>query len=173
MTPRVTTSIIVAMWLFAIIPTVYSILVDVNGVTDMPENGTCLFDENGFFETIILVSSVTSILTIALNVYSAMKAYQVQKQIEKETRLAGHDMQSVNLKTLKKKQHNIIWNWKPIITLLVAMSFSWYHCSFWEGFSSALRFFKTSWTTYIIFPNTEFVLQFFYASCLWIVPVNR
>ena len=137
------------MWVLAVIPTAFSVLLDVNGITDIPKNGTCLFSGSGFIGlifVIILPAFVTSILTTALNVYLAVKAYQVQKQIEKEMRLAGHNSQSGNLKALKKKheQHHMeqevhhhvtcghLWQWPVPDTI--------------EVFSPALRFIKTLWT---------------------------
>ena len=55
---------------------------------------------------------------MVFNIYLTIKAYQVRKQIEKETRLSGV---TSKVKALKEKQHTIKKHLKPIITLLVVM----------------------------------------------------
>ena len=114
MTPRVVAAVISGVWLLAAI---YFFINDVDGVTEVPEFRTCLFEGNGFTEIVLLVFAplfLASIHTISLNVYLAIKAYQVHKQIEKETKLSGHNTQSENLKEetaehqMKQKAHNNI-----------------------------------------------------------------
>ena len=136
----------------------------------MPEYGTCSFDVNGFIElffVIILPGFMASILTIALNVYLSVKACQVQKQIEKETRLAGYNSESENLKALKKKQRNIRRNRKPMIMLFVVISGSVFVSLFLIPLHIVRRILVNSQVyqdilDYIFFPNIEFMLQFFY-----------
>ena len=60
---------------------------------------------------------LSSVLTLILNVYLAVKAYQIGKQIQSETRLSGGDSNQVQ--SLKQKQGNIRKQMKPVITLLV------------------------------------------------------
>ena len=124
MTPCVVAAVICGAWLIAVIPTTYTFINDVDGVTQVPEFGTCLFEGNSFIELVlvgVMPMLLASILSLTLNIYLAIKAYQVYKQIEKETSLSGYNSQSENLKALKKKQQSIRRNRKPIITLLVVI----------------------------------------------------
>jgi len=122
-TPRVVAAVISASWLLAAIPTAYTIIVNVDGVTDKPEYGACLFEGNAYVEAILtfmMPMIVATILTIILNLQLAIKASQVQRQIERETRLSGNS-QSEKICTLKKKQHATKQNRKPVITLLIVV----------------------------------------------------
>jgi len=165
MTSRAVNVIISGAWLLALIPTFIS---DVDGVMAVPEYGECLFVGDGYTEVVILIilpTFVTSVVTIILNVYLAMKAYQVYKQIEKETKLSG---QTDNLKVLKKKQRNIRQNMKPIVTLLLVIFGNVVITLLLVPLHVLGRHFISSQafqelTDYIITPNTIFVLQFFYA----------
>ena len=91
--------------------TVYTIIFDVDGVTDVPQYGACLFEGNAFVEVVVIFiipMVVASILTIVLNVrLSINKVFQVHRQIERETRLAGVNSQSTNVSVLRKKLHAI------------------------------------------------------------------
>ena len=71
----------------------------------------------------VIPFKVDSILAIILNIYLAIVAYQVHKQIEKETRLSGGSSsnQSGKMTALKKKQCDLRRNMKPVITLLVVI----------------------------------------------------
>jgi len=72
-----------------------------------------------------------SIFAIIMNIFLAIVAYKVQKQIEKESTLSGGSRnQPGKITALKKKQHNTGRNIKPVITLLVPCShFKQYlHC---------------------------------------------
>ena len=70
----------------------------------------------------MLVLFISPLFAIALNVYLAIKAYKVHKQIENETRLAGAtDNQSERVTSLRKIQHNIMMHKKPVITLFVVV----------------------------------------------------
>jgi len=60
---------------------------------------------------------LSSVIAVAINIYLAIKAYQVHKQIWEETKLSG--CSASQLKALKKKQAVIKKNWKPMITLMV------------------------------------------------------
>ena len=122
MTPRVVAAIVSGLWLIAVIPTASTMIFNVDGVLEVPQYGACFYDGNAVVEAIfvfILPIVVASILAIALNVYLALKAFQVLKQIKKESRLTGTTIQSERITSLKKKQRNIKHNRKPIITLLV------------------------------------------------------
>ena len=85
MTPHVVAAFIGGAWLVAVIPTVSTIIFNVDGVTDVPEYGACLFEGIAYNEvvlTFIIPMVVASILTIILNVQLAIKAFQVYRQIE-------------------------------------------------------------------------------------------
>ena len=61
-------------------------------------------------------------LTIILNIYLTIKASQVHKQIQEESKLSGcHTQDNDQLKALKKKQATIKKYRKPMITLLVVV----------------------------------------------------
>ena len=82
MTTCVVAAVISGAWLIAVIPTTYMIIFDVDGVTDVPQYGACLFEGNAFVEAVVIFiipMVVTSILTIALNVRLTVKAFQVHR----------------------------------------------------------------------------------------------
>ena len=111
MKPHVVTGVVVGAWLIALIPTAHSIAFDVSGYIEVPEYGTCLANGVAFLEAVVIFIMpiiFSPILTILLNAYLALKAYQVHKQINKEIRLAGAvDRSSEKMRVLKKKQNNI------------------------------------------------------------------
>jgi len=69
--------------------------------------------------TFILPTFITSLLTISMDIFLSVKAYQVDKQIQKESKLSGATNQ---LQALKQKQAAIKRNLKPLITLLVVIT---------------------------------------------------
>jgi len=125
MKPRVVTAVIVGAWLLALIPTAQTIIFDASGYNPNVEYGTCLADGTAFLEAVIIFITpliLSPILTVILNIYLAIKAHHVHKQIEKETRLAGTiDSPSERMTALKKKQSSIKRHRKPLITLLVVV----------------------------------------------------
>ena len=169
MKPHVVSAIVGGEWLLAVIPTAYTIIDGGDGVTEVPEYGTCSFAGKGYAQLVFVVmlpSFVASLLTISLNVYLAMKAYQVQKQIEKETKLSGHNSQSGNLTALKKKQRGITRNKKPVITLLMVIFGYVSIVLFFVPLQVLGRLFIDSQVyqdvmNYVISPNIELVLQFY------------
>jgi len=169
MTPRVVAAVISIAWLIALIPTTYTIVDGGDGVTAVPEYGTCRFAGKGYAQLVFIIMIPTilaSLLTIFLNVYLAIKAYQVHKQIEKETRLSGRNNQSESLKALKKKQQNIRQNWKPIITLFVVIFGYIALAIFFVPLAILGRLLIDSQAyqdlmNYVITPNVELVSQFY------------
>ena len=125
MKPRVVAAVIAGSWLLALIPTAQTIIFDVSGYNQVDEYGTCLADGTAFLEAVLIFITpliLSPMLAIILNIYLAIKAYQVHKQIDKETRLAGAtDILSEKMRALKKKQSNIKRHKKPLITLLVVV----------------------------------------------------
>jgi len=161
-------TIISGVWLLALVPIAGSIILNVNGVTDVPEFGACVFKGDAFTEHFlvnIMPGIVDSILTITLNIYLAVMAYQIHKQIEKETRLSGgSSSQSERVTALKRKQHNMRQNLKPLITLLVVifsnvliiLVFSVLHMM---GKNSSV--FYQELVEYIIIPNGGYLIHLF------------
>jgi len=123
MKPRVVAAVVVGVWLIALIPTVQTIIFDISGYISKTEYGTCLADGTAFLEAVIIFITpiiLSPILTIILNIYLAIKAHHIHRQIEKETKLAGTiDSPSERMTALKKKQSGIKRHRKPLITLLV------------------------------------------------------
>ena len=117
MTSHVVTAIITGMWLIALI-----IFTNADGLIGVPEFGAVKEMLTLNFVAVIPFKG-DSILAIILNIYLAIVAYQVHKQIEKETRLSGGSSsnQSGKLTALKKKQYDLRRNMKPVITLLVVI----------------------------------------------------
>ena len=60
-----------------------------------------------------------SFVVLILNAYLTYKAYEIQRQIRKESKLSGATSNEVN--NLKKKQATIKTHLKPMITLLVVV----------------------------------------------------
>ena len=166
MTPRVVAAVISGSWLLAVIPTVYSIITVSKGI-EVLEYGACILEENSFVAFVLaflLPMVISSIITVILNVKLTIKAYQVHKQIEKETRLFG---QSDGITALKKKQRNIRRNRKPIITLLVVI----FGSVFISIIITVLYIVGGLWITspayhdlmkYVIAPNIGFVSRLFH-----------
>ena len=63
-----------------------------------------------------------SLITISLDVFLTIKAYQIRKTIQEENKLSGgHDRNNDQLKALKKKEAKIKRNLRPVITLLIVV----------------------------------------------------
>jgi len=120
MKPRVVAAIITGSWLLAVIPTALAIAtVRKDSIISAPQYGACVPAQDAYIRYVLAITvptTVQSVLTISLNIYLAITAIQVHKQIEKETKLSG---ESAKVDALKKRQRNIRRNMKPIITLLV------------------------------------------------------
>jgi len=81
---------------------------------------------NGQEDTVILAALTTAVpifiisfVVLILNAYLTYKAYEVQRQIQVESRLSGTSSNAVS--NLKKKQATIKTHLKPMITLLVVV----------------------------------------------------
>ena len=124
MRPRVVLSIITTKWVLAIALFSHN-LFNSNGFTPIAKFGTC-GSKGGFsfadFMTIFVPIFLACFLTAILNIYLTIKAYQVHKQIQEESKLSGgHTDDNDQLKALKKKQATIKKHLKPVITLLVVV----------------------------------------------------
>ena len=121
MTSHVIGGIIIITWLFAIATSAHVLFVT-DGFTKVAQFGTCNSEGKSFIRNLLshaLPVFVSSVIAVVLNTYLAIKAYQVHKQIQEETRLSGATTSQV--KVLKKKQATIKRNWKPMITLMVVV----------------------------------------------------
>ena len=120
MTPYLVASMVAIPWLLAILFSVKT-LFNVNQYVKNAKFGLCISTGSAFIElflTHILPMTIASLLAMVFNIYLTIRAYQVRKQIEKETRLSGV---TSKVKALKQKQHTIKKHLKPIVTLLVIM----------------------------------------------------
>ena len=95
------------------------------GFTKVAKFGVCRSNEGALFETLttfMLPIFLTCFLTTILNIYLTIKAYQVYKQIQEESKLSGgHSTGNDHYRALKKKQIAIKKHLKPMITLLVVV----------------------------------------------------
>jgi len=94
-------------------------LFDDDGYVKVAQYGSCISAGSRFIETVftyLLPIFTAAFLSLVLNIYLSIKAYQIQKKIEGETRLRGF---TTDLKAMKTKQAAIKKNLKPMITLLV------------------------------------------------------
>ena len=124
MRPRVVFGIITTKWVLAIVLFTHN-LFNPEGFTKVAKFGTCRTDEGALFETLTTYSLpifLACFFTAILNIYLTIKAYQVHKQIQEESKLSGgHSRENDQLKALKKKQATIKKHLKPMITLLVVV----------------------------------------------------
>jgi len=124
MKPRVVFGIITTIWILSIVLFTRN-LFNPKGFTKVAKFGTCTTNKGGFLETLMtftLPTLLACFLTTILNIYLTIKAYQVHKQIQEESKLSGgHSRDNDQLKALKKKQATIKKHLKPMITLLVVV----------------------------------------------------
>jgi len=121
MTPRAIGSIIIITWLLGIATSIHVLFFN-DGFTKVAQFGTCNSKGKSFISNALshaLPIFVSSIIAVIFNTYLAIKAYQVHKQIQEETRLSGAT--TSELKALKKRKATIKTNWKPMITLMVVV----------------------------------------------------
>ena len=121
MTPRAVAYMISASWILAISPSIPR-LFDPGNFIKIAEYGACLSQGESLLEGLLLFTVptlVSSLPTITIDVYLAIKAVTVSKQKEKETRLSGGTSDKVKL--LNQKKATIKKHLKPMITLLIAV----------------------------------------------------
>jgi len=121
MTPRAIGGIIVVTWLLAIATSIHVLFFN-DGFTKVSQFGTCNPKGKSYISSLLnhgLPIFASSVIAAILNIYLAIKAYQVHKKIQEETRLSGAI--TSELKALKKRQAFIKMNWKPMITLMVVV----------------------------------------------------
>ena len=124
MKPRVVFGIIITKWVLAILLFLHN-LFNLKGFTKMAKYGTCKAMDGSLFESVmayLLPMFLACLLTTILNIYLTIKAYQVYKRIQEESKLSGgHSGDNNLLKTLKKKHVTIKKHLKPMTTLLVVV----------------------------------------------------
>ena len=124
MKPRVVFGIIITKWALAIVLFSHH-LFNSNGFTKIAKFGICSLKGGPTlvsFMTSTLPVFFACFLTAILNIYLTVKAYQVHKQIQEESKLSGgHTEDNNRLKALKKKQATVKKHRKPMITLLVVV----------------------------------------------------
>ena len=121
MTPHVVAYTITASWVLTVGLTSPK-LFNPGDYTKVAEYAVCLSHGSSLIERLLgytLPIMTSSLLAVIIDIYLAIKAYKVSKQIEKETRLSGAT--SDQLKTLKQKEVTIKRHMKPMITLLIAV----------------------------------------------------
>ena len=92
--------------------------------TKIAQFAMCTIKDSRVMDFIIFIIPILlgSLITITLDVYLTIKAYQVRKQIEEESKLSGGQAgDNAQLKALKKKNANISKHLKPVITLMVVV----------------------------------------------------
>ena len=127
MRSRVVFGIIITKWLLIIaLNTHYLFEFNPEGVTKIAKFGVCRSNDEITYYTNLMTYMLTvflaCFLTAILNIYLTIKAYQVHKHIQEESKLSGgHSTDNDQLRTLKKKQATIKKHRKPMITLLVVV----------------------------------------------------
>ena len=124
MKPRVVFGIITTKWVLAVVLSIVN-LFNPNSFTKVAQFGTCQSNDRGLLHTLITFIFpifLACLLTVILNIYLTIKAYQIRKKIQEESKLSGgHRRDNDKLKALKKKEVNIKKHLKPMITLLVVV----------------------------------------------------
>jgi len=127
MKPQVVCGIIVVKYILAVaIYARYLFIPD--GFTKVAQFSICILNDSmddGRLENfiILIIPNLSScIITVSLDIYLTIKAYQIRKKIQEESKLSGgHSGDNNQLKALKKKQANIEKHLKPMMTLLVVV----------------------------------------------------
>ena len=124
MKPQVVFGIISTQWVVAVVLSIHNLL-NPKGFTKVAQFGTCQSNSRGLLVslmTFILPIFFSCLFTVILNIYLTIKAYQIRKKIQEESKLSGSNSRdSDQLKALKKKEATIKKHRKPMITLLVVL----------------------------------------------------
>ena len=125
MKPRVVCGILVAKHLLLVAVHAKHLFVPIS-FAKVTQFGTCiLLSDSTTHEimiTVVIPIFLACLITIFLDVFLTIKAYQIRKRIQEESKLSGgNSRDNDQLKALKKKEANIRKNLKPVITLLVVV----------------------------------------------------
>jgi len=115
----VVTGMICISWLSSVVVSFHTLFVPKD--IELPEYGMCLLSRNDFFKAIltyIYPVFLEAVMTFALNLYLAIKLYQVFGQMYRVTRLLGATRQN---ETLQLKLRTINKRIEPMLTLPVIL----------------------------------------------------
>ena len=124
MKPQVVRGVIIAKHILAIIIYIRNLF---GSYTKIAKFGTCIRNDSTLRESLItatipIIMLLSCLITIFLDVYLTIKAYQIRKKIQEESKLSGCNARDKNkLNALKKKEAKIKKKLKPVITLLVVV----------------------------------------------------
>ena len=117
MKPCMVCGFIVAKHLLVVMIYARNLFVDPNSFTKVAQFGMCIpVHDSAIFEVLITVTIpifLTCLITILLDVFLTIKAYEIRKKIQEESKLSGGHRDQ--LKALKKKETSITKNLKPVI----------------------------------------------------------
>ena len=124
MKPQVVFGIITTIWVLAVVLFIHN-LFNPNGFIKVAQFGTCISKDSNLPHTLItyvVPVFLGCLFTVVLNSYLTIKAYQIRKKIQEESKLSGgNSRDNDQLKALKKKEATIKKHLKPMITLLVVV----------------------------------------------------
>jgi len=124
MKPRVVCGIIIVKYILVVAIYARHLFIP-DSFIKLAQFGICTRNDDGMLANLItdIIPIFSScIITVFLDTYLTIKAYQIRKQIQEESKLSGgHSEDNNQLKALKKKQANIKKHLKPMITLLVVV----------------------------------------------------
>ena len=120
MKPPVVCGIIVVKHVLAILMYIRNLFTP-DSFTKVAQFGTCIANASGLPGTMITITIpmfLSCLITVFLDVYLTIKAYQMDKKMQEQSKLSGH---SNDDDQVKKKEANIRKHLKPLITLLVVV----------------------------------------------------
>jgi len=165
MKPQVVYGIIVVKYILVVAIYARNLFIS-DGFTKVAQFGTCTINDDGILENLIAVTIPmfsSCIITVFLDIYLTIKAYQIRKKIQEENKLSGgHSGDNDQLKALKKKQANIRKHLKPMITLLVVVMGNSFICMLFPILFISATLFESprvyvSVVRHVITPNIGYV----------------
>ena len=112
MKPRVVFGIIATKWVLAVVIFVHN-LFNSNGFTQVAQFGICISKDGSLLNTLmthIVLVFLACLLTVILNIYLTIKAYQIRKKIEEESKLSGgHSRANDQLNNLHPASPISLW----------------------------------------------------------------
>jgi len=119
MSRYVVMGMICTSWLLTIVMPIHILFT--KGGQEVPEYGICVITGIEYLKGILTYTIpilLEALITTVLNIYLAIKAYRVRKQIYNETRLSGGSSQ---VDALQQRRQEIKKHMKPVLTLLVIL----------------------------------------------------
>ena len=125
MKPRTVCGILATKYIIIVMVYAKRLFASSDSFTKIAQFGTCITNDSALLENLIIFTMpmfLACLITVILDVYLTIKAYQVRKKIEEENKLSGgHTGDNDRLKALKKKNADIKMHLKPMITLMVVV----------------------------------------------------